>query len=157
MSKSFNETLQLVLKASQPTKGECRNDGDDGLKTFNRDNTRSTSGKPKCWNCGKVGHIAKACRGPNNAAGGGQQSKPESTNPKEFCGNTAGRQVLGEERPDLMFAKLVVNGIKTKGLIDCGSTITILREDMADELGIRINNHYFGSQVRGVTGDTLYP
>ena len=56
-----------------------------------------------------------------------------------------------------MFAKLVVNGIKTKGLIDCGSTITILREDMADELGIRINNHYFGSQVRGVTGDTLYP
>jgi hypothetical protein len=37
-------------------------------------------------------------------------------------------------------------------VIDCGSTVTIIREDMATAFDLKITN-YSGGKVIGVTGD----
>jgi hypothetical protein len=41
-------------------------------------------------------------------------------------------------------------------VIDCGSTVTIIREDMATASDLKITN-YSGGKVIGVTGDKLVP
>jgi hypothetical protein len=69
MTKSFSETMAKVLKTTQ-SKGDWHNDnrsrngsnrgGRYDRQRFNRDETKSTIGKSKCFVCGRVEHIVKS-------------------------------------------------------------------------------------------------
>ncbi len=59
-------------------------------------------------------------------------------------------------RIDQTYAKVTVGDQETSCVIDCGSTVTIIREDMAAAFGLNITK-YTGAKVNGVTGDKLVP
>ncbi len=71
MTKTFSETMAKVMKTNAQSRGDwndynrsCHGSyrGGQNKRHFDRDETRSTPGKPKCFVCGRVGHIAKVCR-----------------------------------------------------------------------------------------------
>ncbi len=58
-----------------------------------------------------------------------------------------------ENRPDLIYTKVTVCDQETSCVIDCGSTVTIIREEMATAFDLNITN-YSRAKVNGVIGDT---
>jgi hypothetical protein len=80
------------------------------------------------------------------------KAKPNS----EVCGEITHNRTHSENRPDLIYAKVTVGDQETSCVIDCGSTVTIIREDMAAAFDLNITN-YVGAKVNGVTGDKLVP
>jgi hypothetical protein len=84
--------------------------------------------------------------------GGDRKAKPNS----QVCGELTHIRSNSENRPDLIYAKVIVGYQETTCVIDCGSTVTIIREDMATAFDLKITN-YSGGKVNGVTGDKLVP
>ena len=99
---------------------------------------------PRCYKCGKFGHLQKQCRAPKIKSGGRQQWKPNPTrriltgrnfNPEDFLDSNSSdseenpdvRQVrVNDEGSQPRCAKVQVQGIPMCGIVDTGADITII-------------------------------
>ncbi len=60
------------------------------------------------------------------------------------------------DRTDIIYTSVDINGHKLRGVIDCGATITMIRKDLVEQIGLRINK-YTGNRISGITEDVLIP
>ncbi len=82
--------------------------------------------------------------------------KPKRTDGDEICGEVLHSRTISDNRPDMMYAAVVVKDQELKAVIDCGSTVTIIREDLAESLRLKIDK-YNGNRVNAVNGAKVIP
>lgn len=100
-----------------------------------------------CYRCGENGHMATKCTAPENTqkvirklirqVRGGTERRKESTTDQEECiarVNTANVPIQGADIPEGLIgpssiAPIKVNDVSCNGLMDSGSTVTIIFED----------------------------
>ncbi|XP_055932048.1 uncharacterized protein LOC129962327 [Argiope bruennichi] len=107
---------------------------------FKRNNAR-------CWKCGAEGHLQRQCQAR-------QDQRPRSlsrNNTQELgSGGLAGRRLPENEKPHFevlqissssengLFIEANVNGFPCRMVVDTGANVTILRQDLAQQLGVKI-------------------
>jgi len=175
MNKTFSETMTKILNnhiQSLEEKSSSSKECNDYKKnnwqsrgqpyTQNRNVTRSRTGKAQCWVCGKVGHIAKACwnrKDKVNPVSHDEKNKIEKNKkgPEgEMCLQMMHERLNNGERPDIVYALVDILGREIKAIVDCGATITIIREDLVQECGLKIRE-YDGNKINVFTNHQLDP
>lgn len=87
--------------------------------------------KIKCYGCNKLGHYKSECR-----------SKPveEVSKNSTSAKKPTVASILPSIRPKMpMELDCEVDGNKVRGMVDCGAAITVIHENIANDLGLAIN------------------
>ena len=153
MTKTFSEAMAKMSAGNRQSWDRPKNESKRSPNR-NRSDTRTSTGKPKCFNCGKVGHIAKSCYSEPKSTGTNEKSATKTTKP-EVSHNVLHKKT-SDERNDLIYVSVTVKGLTTRAMVDSGASISFIREDFRDELGLPIQK-YLGGGITGINGTKVVP
>ncbi|GIY18630.1 uncharacterized protein CEXT_683771 [Caerostris extrusa] len=108
----------------------------DSHKVFNS-SIRNEKGEPKCFSCNLFGHISKDCPNPCTLCGlKGHSKKYCSKNKKEISLSVIDHE--SSVTADKYLRKATINNRSVSCLLDTGASSCLLKESLAERLGINM-------------------
>jgi hypothetical protein len=133
------------------------------LKSPDRNNTRTTDGKPICYQCGKTGHIARFCAFTPNRNGVTFSDKELKQQPNNQGGQVRTNAVTpicwiktpwGFKASNLVLIDAKINSFPVTALLDSGSCTSLINIDVVKELGYEMKP-YTGKRLKAVNDEEV--
>ncbi|RWS23947.1 hypothetical protein B4U80_13893 [Leptotrombidium deliense] len=168
-SNAVRQLDVIVDKLSKLISNNRDQNSSRNTRTFDTNNTRRIDGKPKCFACGRMGHVAKYCQ--NNSANRQMQAQsnrndvPRNSSEGNFTTNSVTR-VNGESESqknkrdnkmnicDYIMTPVFIKGKRVNGLVDTGSAVTIMSKEFAVLNNIELLP-YSGQELRACNETVL--
>lgn len=106
---------------------------------MDRNDTRNRNGGPKCFGCGRIGHIQINCRFTQPRNNQQQQNTSAQNNSKQV--NMAIKEVPHTDESSLIYLPITINGRNVQAAIDTGADISLIGSESEVIKGMDIKSY----------------